>query len=222
MSIDPIEARERLGRARLMLLFSPELCAGRDPMRVLEQALPHVDVLQLRIKPSARALSSARELYEWTLRVLAGAVPRCLVLVNDRVDVAGVLAQRGCAGVHLGQDDMPAAEARRVLGEHALIGLSTHDLAQVAEAGDAPIDYLGFGPIHATATKGYEAGLGAELAWAAHAGASLPLFPIGGIDAQNVAELAPIGRAAVSRAILAAADPAQVALAIRSALDDSE
>ncbi|MCA9524277.1 MAG: thiamine phosphate synthase [Myxococcales bacterium] len=72
------------------------------------------------------------------------------LLINDRVDVA--LLAEAC-GVHLGQTDLPYREARRLLGKTALIGLSTHNLTQATEAEAAGADYIGFGPIFATATK---------------------------------------------------------------------
>jgi thiamine-phosphate diphosphorylase len=218
------ELRARLQAARLMLLFTPELCRGSDPLQVLEAALPHVDVVQVRVKGASgpRAPSAARELYDWTLRVLevirAQRVHDVLVIVDDRVDVAAALEARGVAGVHLGQEDCPVELARRSLGERALLGGSTHDAAQVAAAGELPLDYLGFGPIHATRTKGYERGLGCEAAWIASRASSRPVFPIGGIDLDNVAELAPIGRAAVASAILAAEDPEHTAAALRALL----
>jgi thiamine-phosphate pyrophosphorylase len=141
------------------------------------------------------------------------------VIVNDRVDVAEALRDRGCAGVHLGQDDCPPAIARRRLGPYPLVGLSTHDMTQVVQAGEEAVDFLGFGPIHGTATRGYDRGLGAEPAWIASVATSLPLFAIGGIDATNAAELSRIGRAAVGSAILAAKDPGRAAREIRSLLE---
>jgi len=206
-----------------MLLFTPELCAPRDPMQVLEAALAAVDIIQIRPKSLASAApGTARETHDWCARVLdlVAAVPErnVLVIVNDRVDVGLALATRGCAGVHLGQDDCPVAVARELLGPDALIGLSTHDAQQVARAWDLPVDYLGFGPVHATATKGYDRGLGPEAAWIASEGSPVPVFPIGGIDATNIADLARIGRAAVGAAILRADDPAQAARELRSAL----
>ena len=216
----------RLRSARLLLLFSPELCGARDPLAVLEAASSSVDVVQVRPKPRERQPSTlapceARETYAWTARVLdllaaRGGGP--VVTVDDRVDVALALASRGCAGVHLGQDDCPPAVARRLLGPEAWIGLSTHDLEQVALAEDEPVDYLGFGPVHATATKGYGRGLGPEAAWIASVGSARPLFAIGGIDATNVADLARVGRVAVGSAILAAADPGAAARELRALL----
>jgi thiamine-phosphate pyrophosphorylase len=121
------------------------------------------------------------------------------------------LLRAGLDGVHLGADDAPPELARELLGPDVLIGLSTHTAADVARAEELPVDYLGFGPIHATETKGYRQGLGAEAAWIAAQASALPVFPIGGIEPSNAAELAEVGRAAVSRAVLAAEDPGAAA-----------
>lgn len=220
--LDAIELRRRLAAARLYLIFTPGLVTGREPLEVLEAALPHVDIVQVRPKGAGLAArSDARETLEWTERVLA-LVERlrseALVLVNDRVDVARALLERGVAGVHLGQDDTPPRVARELLGSAALLGLSTHSGAQVIAALDEPVDYLGFGPIHATATKGYARGLGAEAAWIASQAASVPVFPIGGIGLAQASDLAEVGRAAVSSAILTARDPAAAARALRESL----
>jgi thiamine-phosphate diphosphorylase len=203
-----------------MLLFTPELCR-RDPLAVLEAALPHVDLVQVRIKAEGLGIAPARATHEWTERVLAlaAAHSRVLVLVNDRVDVAGVLAARGVAGVHLGADDSPPELARALLGEESLIGLSTHGAAEVAAAEDRPVDYLGFGPVFASTTKRAARVLGSEAAWIAARASSRPLFPIGGIDLTNALELAPVGRAAVSAAILGAEDPGRAARELRALLE---
>ena len=121
-------------------------------------------------------------------------------------------------GVHLGQGDGSVLRARTALGPDALIGLSTHDAAQVVLAGDEPVDYLGFGPVHATATKGYARGLGSEAVWIASQATHLPVFPIGGIDARNAGELEDVGRAAVGAALLAADDPPRAARELRALL----
>jgi len=222
------DRRQRLRDARLMLLFTPSVCGARDPLGVLEAALGHVDIVQVRIKAPGELHSHARDVHDWTVRVLelvevrADLRERVLVLVDDCVDVAAVLAPRGCAGVHVGQDDLPAADARRLLDRELLVGVSTHDMRQVELAEEAGADYLGFGPVHATATKGYQQGLGAEAAWIAQSSTALPVFPIGGISLENANELAQIGRAAVSAAILAAADPARAARELRALLEDAD
>jgi thiamine-phosphate diphosphorylase len=207
-----------------MLLFTPDLCGDRNPLESLEAVLEHVDVIQVRPKSrGSNAPGSARETFDWCARVLdllgSRSDLRIPVIVNDRVDVAAALRPRGCSGVHLGQDDCPVEVARRELGPEPLIGYSTHDLSQVAKADEDGIDYLGFGPIHGTRTKGYAEGIGPEPAWIASAACSRPLFAIGGIDATNVAELSRVGRVAVGAAILAAEDPERAARELRKLLE---
>ena len=229
--LDPDHARERLREARLLLLFTPELCgAGVDPLDVLEQVAGEVDLVQVRPKAlapeSAAGVAAgppgeARLAFDWTLRVLERLerVERPpLVMVNDRVDVALALAERGCAGVHVGRDDLPVAEARALLGPDLLLGLSTHDLREVAASAAWPVDLLGFGPAFPTTTKGYARGLGPELCWIASEASPAPLFAIGGVTVANAGELEPVGRAAVGSAVLCAADPAAAARALRAAL----
>ena len=209
-----------------MLLFTPELCRG-EPYETLESVLEWVDIVQIRSKPARAANGShapgaARDTYDGCARVLdiLAAHPSLhrLVIVNDRVDVAAALWERGCAGVHLGQDDCPVPIARALLGPEPILGVSTHDAAQVAAAARRDVDYVGFGPVHATSTKGYSAGLGADAARLANTRSRHPVFPIGGIDPSNVHELAIIRRAAVSSAILSADDPPQAARELRRAL----
>lgn len=228
--LDAAALRARLGAAELMLVFSPELCAARDPLEVLGLLLAEVDVIQVRCKPPATGPrapecpgppAEARATHEWTRRALelcAGLAAPPLVLVDDRVDVAMALRGEGCAGVHLGADDFPIEAARELLGPEALIGLSTHDVVQVARAAETSADYLGFGPVFATATKGYSRGLGPEVAWVAQAGSTLPLFPIGGIDLSNAHTLDQLRRAAVSSVLLGSEDPVGAARRLREAL----
>ena len=224
-SLDARELRDRLTRARLMLLFTPELVRAGDPLAILEAVLAVVDVVQIRPKPleNARtAVTPAREAYEITRAALdlarALPEPRPLVIVNDRVDVARALLADGVAGVHLGQDDAPASLARAVLGPAALVGLSTHDAGELVLAEDAGADYVGFGPIHTTATKALSRGVGAERAWVASHACACPLFAIGGIDRTNVADLAEVGRVAIGAGILGASDPVSEARQIRDLL----
>jgi thiamine-phosphate pyrophosphorylase len=226
------ERRLALGRARLMLLFTPELCGDTDPDEKLASLLPHVDVVQLRIKPvatqtttpgSASSLAPARQTYDWTLRTLElceQLEQAPLVIVDDRVDVALALRDRGVDGVHLGRCDFPGLRARDLVGEDLLIGLSTHDVSQVAMAEDQGADYVGFGPIFATQTKGYTRAIGPEAAWIASIGCSLPVFPIGGIDTENINTLTEVGRAAISSALLNSSNPKATAEALRNALEE--
>lgn len=221
----PCSGSERLAllsRAQVMLIFTPHLIDQRAPLEVLASVLDYVDIIQVRAK-SKDEESTAREQHDWTVKVLELVrehdAEETLVLVNDRVDVARALQSQGCAGAHIGQDDCPPEIARELLGPEALLGLSTHDMKQVAQADTEFVNYLGFGPIWPTATKGYESGVGAEHCWVAANSTSIPVFPIGGIDAHNASELTNVGRVAVSSAILAAEDPARAADALRAALE---
>ena len=147
-------------------------------------------VLQLRVKSggSAAFLDLAAAVVE-EARPFGAAV-----IVNDRADIA---RQAGAAGVHVGQDDLPPAEVRAVFGS-GVIGLSSHDPAQVDEALASAADYVAVGPIFGTATKdtGYEA-RGLELVRrAAHRGK--PIVAIGGITLQRAAAVIAAGAASVA------------------------
>ncbi|PYS68881.1 MAG: thiamine phosphate synthase [Acidobacteria bacterium] len=110
------------------------------------------------------------------------------IIINDRVDLALAL---GASGVHLGQTDMPVNAARQLLGPDAIIGYSTHNLDQVVEALELPINYLAFGPIFPTRTKENPdpiAGVDGLRAAKTLAG-ELPVVAIGGIDESNMADI---------------------------------
>jgi len=119
------------------------------------------------------------------------------LIINDRVDIALAI---GADGVHLGQTDMPVEATRRLLGDRAIIGVSTHNMNQVQEAVRLPIDYLAFGPIFPTATKENPdpiVGL-TELARIKNLVGSLPLAAIGGISAEAIREVLMSGADAVA------------------------
>ena len=139
------------------------------------------------------------------------------VIINDRVDVAIAL---GADGVHLGQADMPVAAARRLLGDNAIIGFSTHNIEQVKAAFDLPINYLAFGPIFPTQSKRNPdpvAGLDA-LGIIKSLNSRLPVVAIGGIDKSNVVGVWSAGAdcAAIISAIFA--EPAQITRKLRDFL----
>lgn len=128
-----------------------------------------------------------------------------LVIVNDRVHVA---AQAGADGVHLGESDMPVAEARRVLGSRAIIGRTAHAIDEARQAVADGADYLGVGPCFPSTTKSFASHASrAFLAEAARL--PLPVFAIGGITVDRLGELRSLGieRIAVAAAITSAADP---------------
>lgn len=130
-------------------------------------------------------------------------------LVNDRVDLA--LAS-GADGVHLGQDDLPAREARKILGPKAVIGFSTHNEEQLRQAADLPIDYVAVGPVFATRTK--KSGippLGVDFVRRARQLTRLPLVAIGGIDLERAVHVWAAGAdsVAVISDIVDSPDPAE-------------
>jgi thiamine-phosphate pyrophosphorylase len=127
----------------------------------------------------------------------AAASRGALVIVNDRVDLALV---SGASGVHVGQEDLTPADARRLLGSQAIIGLSTHTVSQIDMALGEPIDYIAVGPVFGTRTKdtGYLAvGLDLVSAAARRAG-GLPVVAIGGITLENAQSVIDAGAASVA------------------------
>jgi thiamine-phosphate pyrophosphorylase len=137
-----------------------------------------------------------------------------LFIVNDDPDSA-----RRCDadGVHLGQGDMPVAEARELLGPEAIIGLSTHSEDEIDAAAAAAVDYLSVGPIWETPTKEGRPGVGLGLVEYAAANSALPFFAIGGVDPDNAAEVVAAGatRLGAVRAIRDAERPQAAAEALR-------
>ena len=157
--------------------------------------LPHRDQVKQLIEGGATLIQlrekrmSPREFFQDALDAMNIAHSAGVkLIINDRVDIALAI---GADGVHLGQTDMPVEAARRLLGEHAIVGFSTHNLNQVEEAVSLPIDYLAFGPIFPTATKENPdpiVGL-TELAQIKNLVGSLPLVAIGGISAETIREV---------------------------------
>jgi thiamine-phosphate pyrophosphorylase len=208
--------RERLRRARLY--FVTDVRPGLEEL--LAAALAGgVDMVQLRDKAASD-------------NELVGAAPvfrrlcdehGALFWLNDRADL---VAACGADGVHVGQDDMPVAEARRVAGSDVLVGLSTHSPAQLdaaLAAGEA--DQLSVGPVWETPTKEGRPAAGLDVVrYAARVAGGHPWFAIGGIDLGNVREVISAGasRVVVVRAIRDADDPRAAAAALRAALEEAE
>ncbi|HVK17943.1 MAG TPA: thiamine phosphate synthase, partial [Fimbriiglobus sp.] len=205
--------RDRLADARLYVLLTGSQCTAAMDWTVAEAAAGGARVFQLREKtlPDGELLRRARDLRRWTRA--AGA----LFIVNDRPDLAR-LAEAD--GVHLGQDDLLVAAARRVVGADALIGVSTHTPEQVRRAVLDGADYLGVGPTFPSRTKSFDHFPGLDFVRFAAAETSLPTFALGGISLVNVHQVREAGgtRVAVSAAIAQADDPATVARQLVSAL----
>lgn len=192
-----------LERLHLCVITDANLVPGRDHIAIAGAALAGgADMIQLRDKtgnlrdllPQARAIQS--------LCRSRGAV----FIVNDRVDLA---MAADADGAHVGQEDLPAGSARRLLGPRRLLGVSTHDVMQAEEAQLAGADYIGFGPMFATGTKatGYTP-RGLEALRGVRRAVSLPILAIGGIDLENVGSVIEAGATApaVISAVVGAPD----------------
>jgi thiamine-phosphate pyrophosphorylase len=193
---------------------------GQAPQPLLEAALSGgVDVVQLREK-SPRCAEEVVALAEPFRR--AAQRHGALFVLNDRPEL---VAAAGADGVHVGQADMPVAEARAAAGPGAIVGLSTHSAEQLAAArsarGTARPDQLSVGPVWETPTKRGRPAAGLELVeHAAQGEDDPPWFAIGGIDLDNVEQVVAAGarRIVVVRAIRDAADPEAAARELRAAL----
>jgi thiamine-phosphate pyrophosphorylase len=202
--------RERLRTARLYFCCDARP-HGDDPELLLRAALNGgVDIVQLREKSLPRREIERAAL---TFRRVCDTYS-ALFVVNDDPDLA-----RACDadGVHVGQEDMPPAEARDALGPDAIVGLSCHSTEQIAASAEQPVDYTSAGPVWETPTKEGRPAAGLELISHAAEHAPHPFFAIGGIDASNAGQVIEAGarRLCVVRAIRDAADPAAVAAELR-------
>jgi thiamine-phosphate pyrophosphorylase len=218
MSLAPPEAlgplrRERLRTARLYFVCDA-LPRGEEPEPLLQAALTGgVDIVQLREKKldEDAITRSAR-----TFRRLCDT-HSALFIVNDDPFLARAC---GADGVHIGQEDMPVAEAREVLGPEAIIGHSTHSEDQIAAAAELPADYISVGPIWETPTKEGRPGVGLGLVEHAAGNAARPFFAIGGIEPANAREVIAAGatRLGAVRSIRDSERPQAAAEALRDAL----
>ena len=172
-----------------------------------------VDIVQLREKntTSKRFIYLAQRIRELTSHFGAAFI------VNDRVDIAKI---SNADGVHLGQDDIPVSYAREILGDNAIIGVSTHCPEHAKKAITDGADYIGVGPVFKTPTKPSKDPVGLEyVKWAAD-NVNIPFFAIGSIDTANIKDVVDAGakRVAVIRAIMYADDIESNCKILKSAL----
>lgn len=206
--------RNHLPHCGLHVLLTESLC--RRPWRDTLAAILEggADVVQLREKHlhDGELLNRAKIVVE-ACRKLGR-----MAIINDRLDIA---LAAGASGVHLGQQDMPCGQARRLAGSELLIGVSTENSRQAGAAARDGASYIGAGPMFPTSTKakprlagpGYIAELMLD-------GFTLPIIAIGGISCENLPELLAAGvkAIAVSSAVISSADPAEACARLRSML----
>jgi thiamine-phosphate pyrophosphorylase len=207
------DARQRLADARLYVLLTGATCKAALDWTIQEAAAGGASIFQLREKnlTDRELLDRAWELRRWTRE--AGA----LFVMNDRPDIAR-LAEAD--GVHVGQEELPVKEVRRIVGPDILIGVSTHNVAQVRQAILDGASYIGIGPTFPSGTKEFAQFPGLDFVRQAIAETSLPAFVIGGVTLENIAAAVGAGarRVAVGLAICQAEDPRAVAAELCRAL----
>lgn len=216
------EAELRLSRhpaivpAHLYLLVDCQLPIERFCAEIKQLAQAGVDWFQIRDKRADGAV-----LLQYTKGAIASLCDTpAKVLVNDRVDIA---LATGAFGVHLGQEDLPLADARRISGGRLCIGISTHNTEQAVEAEQGGADYIGCGPTFPSATKTFDSFAGVSFLRDVAKQVSLPRFAIGGIQPDNLNEVVSAGfsRIAVTAAIQAADQPTKAAAALKRVLVSS-
>ena len=207
---------------RLYALVDPAVAGGRSLPELAKLLVGAATIVQLRDKTG-----STREMVDAARALKAVLAPaRIPLLINDRVDVA--LAAEA-DGVHIGQDDMAAADARHLLGKDAIVGLSVKTLTQAGEAPLDQLDYVAIGGVYATTSKDNTAapigtgGLRAIAAAVRARKANYPICAIAGIDASNAGEVIAAGAdgVAVISALSLASDPAAAARDLRGVVDEA-
>lgn len=208
--------KQLLKNSQLYLILDNPTCGFKNLSKILIRAIQGgVDIVQLRDKtsPTKTLIHSAL-----IIKKIAKKYHLPLI-INDRLDVAIAV---DADGIHLGQDDIPVALARKILGTEKIIGLSTHSIKEVKSAQKEPLDYLGFGPVFKTATKPNMIPKGMKMLKNAFKISQLPIFAIGGIEEKTlsaiIAHNIPINRAAVCRPICLAANPKTAARRLKDRL----
>jgi thiamine-phosphate pyrophosphorylase len=184
---------------------------------VTDLARGGVPIVQLRAKgvDDRRHLEWAREARD------AARAAGVLFLVNDRPDIARMV---GADGVHIGQEDLPPDVVRKLLPAGAIVGLSTHTVAQLEVAATQPVDYVAVGPVFATRSKlDHDPVVGVEMIRLARRLVSKPLVAIGGITRANVREVSEAGAdgVAVISELLLSQDLETASRLLRAALEEA-
>jgi len=206
------QRRAALERARLYLCTSDRPDLDEFVTAVCEAG---VDIVQLRDKePATDRMILERAGVAREAAHAAGA----LFVLNDRPDLAVAC---GADGVHVGQDDVPAAVARRIVGPDALVGLSTHAPDELTASAGEPVDYISAGPVEPTPTKPGRPGTGLDYVRLAAERSTHPFFVTGGVSPATLPTIAAAGatRFVIVRALTEAADPAAIAKELRRLID---
>ncbi|MFQ5964561.1 MAG: thiamine phosphate synthase [Candidatus Scalinduaceae bacterium] len=193
--------QESLCNVRLYVLISSNL-AAKSVKETAELVINGgADAIQLREKTisDGEFISLAREIHDITIK------NRTLLIINDRINVA---MEVNADGVHLGQHDISISEARDIIGNEKIIGISTHSLVQARNAQKGGADYVAIGPIYPTKTKKHEPHVGITVLQEVAKEITIPIIAIGGITLENLDEVlnAGITGVAVCSAIISSKD----------------
>ena len=193
--------KDFLHRIRLYVLISSNIAkkSVKETARLVIDG--GADAVQLREKTisDSKFISLAREVRDITTK--RGS----LLIINDRVHV---VRKVNADGIHLGQQDMSALEARNTIGDEKIIGVSTHSITQARQAQKDGADYIAIGPIYPTSTKDHEPSVGIEIIHEISEAVSIPIIAIGAITLENLDEVLKAGasRIAVCSAIIGSKD----------------
>ena len=193
--------KDYLHRMRLYVLISSKIAARsvRETARLVIDG--GADAIQLREKTISddEFVSLAGEIRDITTK------RGTLLIINDRVNVA---REVNADGVHLGQHDMSITEAREIIGNEKIIGISTHNIIQARQAQKDGADYIAIGPVYPTTTKDYEPSIGLEVIREISREISIPFLAIGAITLENLGDVLKAGasRVAVCSAIISSKD----------------
>lgn len=216
MLLSGSDVRDKLSEVRLYLLLSSSQCVASLEWTIQQAVAGGVQMVQLREKnlPDGELLQRARRVRKVTREL------DVLFILNDRPDLARLVE---ADGVHLGQDDLPLMEARKIVGSEMLIGISTHHLEQVQAAIRDGASYLGVGPTFPSTTKQFEEFAGLRFVEEVSRETTLPWFAIGGVNGSTIDAVLKAGasRVAVSAAIAMEGEPRLAARALRDALDEA-
>jgi thiamine-phosphate pyrophosphorylase len=210
---------QRLTRGRLYAIVDTGYVElARVPYVTEQLVLGGVDLIQLRAKQ--QTLSAIAEIGK-VMRALIpadGREARVLFILNDHPEL---VADMGADGIHVGQDDLSVAEARRQSGEGVIVGKSTHSLPQAIAAEKEGADYIGVGPIYATLTKPDYVPVGPALIGQVSAAVRVPHFCIGGVNEKTLPEVAAAGakRVVIVSALLQSADIPAYCQRVRAQLE---
>lgn len=205
---------QRLQDVKVCVLIGGDGPVDQEPQMIDTLLSAEVGAIQLRVKgiDDTELVTRARMLVEKT----RGS--KTLAIINDRPDIA-VLS--GADGVHVGQDDLSAKDARQIVGPHRLVGVSTHNYEQLDEAVLDGANYVGIGPVFESRTKQFASFGGISLLKQVANQTAIPVFAIGGINLENIDDVIEAGvtRVAVASAITAATDPGCVIATLHQRLD---